>query len=308
MHRCPVHRSHRTSADPGSGNRERALLGSQRLEDALEVIHRGELDDDLPLLLPQVDLDPRLEPVREPGGEFAQGGGEAGAGARTLGAGGRRLPGPHQRDDLFDRTDREPLGDDPQGEPLLLLRVLDREQRPGVTGGQHPGRDPPLDRRSQLQQTQRVGHLGPRAADPVGQLVVGAVEVLEQLVVGGGLLQRVELGAVEVLQQRVEEKLFVLGGPHDGGDGLQARLAAGAPPALAHDQLVTAGAQLADHDRLEEADLLDGGDQFGEGVLVEDLPGLARVGGDGVERQLGEVRADRARGQRLRRGTRRCFT
>jgi len=55
-------------------------------------------------------------------------------------------------------------GLDPQGEPLLLLRVLDREQRPGVTGGQHPGRDPPLDRRSQLQQKQRVGHLGPRAA------------------------------------------------------------------------------------------------------------------------------------------------
>src|SRR5215470_5912946 len=40
--------------------------GRHRLEDAIEVAHRGELDHDLPLALAELDLDPGLEGVREP--------------------------------------------------------------------------------------------------------------------------------------------------------------------------------------------------------------------------------------------------
>ena len=79
---------------------------------------------------------------------------------------------------------------------------------------------------------------GPGPADPLGQLVVGAAEVLEQLLVGGRLLERVELGAVQVLQQRVAEHVGVVGGPDDRGDPLEPGLLGGPPPALAHDQLV----------------------------------------------------------------------
>ena len=43
-------------------------------------------------------------------------------------------------------------------------------------------------------------------ADPGGHLVVGEVEVLDQLLVGGRLLERVEVLAVEVLDQRLLER------------------------------------------------------------------------------------------------------
>ena len=44
----------------------------------------------------------------------------------------------------------------------------------------------------------------------------------------------------------------------------------------------------ANHDRLEEADLLDGGLQLLQRLLVEDVPGLLRVRHDRVDRDLGE--------------------
>ena len=198
-----------------------------------------------------------------------------------------------QRDDLLDRPHRKPLGDDAVGEPVLLLGVVHGQQRPRVPGGEHPGRHPPLHRRREPQQPQRVGHLRTRAPDPVGQLVVGAVEVLQQLVVRRRLFQRVQLRPVQVLQQRVQQQLFVVGRPDDRGDPLQTGLTARPPAALAHDQLIALRPDLPYDDRLEQADLLDGGDQFRERVLVEDLTRLPGVGGDRVQRHLREVRARR---------------
>ena len=108
-------------------------------------------------------------------------------------------------------------------------------------GREHAGRDASLHGRGQLQQPEGVGDLRPRPTDPLGELVVGAAEVLEQLAVGRGLLERVELGAVEVLQQRVPEHVVVVGLPHDRGDRVEAGLLRRTPAALAHDQLVLVG-------------------------------------------------------------------
>lgn len=49
-----------------------ALAGSEGAEDALKVFHRSKLDGDLALLLPQVDLHPRLEAVRQTRRQLAQ--------------------------------------------------------------------------------------------------------------------------------------------------------------------------------------------------------------------------------------------
>jgi hypothetical protein len=62
------------------------------------------------------------------------------------------------------------------------------------------------------------------------------------------------------------------------------------PAALTHDQLVPAGGELADHDRLEEADLLDRRPQLLQRLLVEDLPRLLRVRFDRGDRDLPEPR------------------
>src|SRR5262249_14890040 len=52
--------------------------------------------------------------------------------------------------------------------------------------------------------------------------------------------------------------------------------------------LVLVAADLAYHDRLQEADLLDRGLELLQRLFVEDLPGLLRVGDDRLDRDLRE--------------------
>ena len=70
-----------------------------------------------------------------------------------------------------------------------------------MTGGEHSRCQAPLDEGRKLHEAQRVGDLRPRPRNPLRQLGVGAVEVLQQLMVNGHLLQQIELNAMEVLQQ-----------------------------------------------------------------------------------------------------------
>ena len=48
----------------------------------------------------------------------------------------------------------------------------------------------------------RVGDRRAALADSIGDLLVGQVEVLDQLLVGGGLLERGEILAMQVLDER----------------------------------------------------------------------------------------------------------
>src|SRR5690606_25046188 len=105
------------------------------------------------------------------------------------------------------------------------------------------------------QQSQRVGDLGAGASDPLTELVLGAAEVLQQLLVGVRLLQGIELGAVEVLQQRIAQEIVIAGFTDDRGDRLEAGTARRAPATLTHDELeglaVIGDRDRADHDGLE---------------------------------------------------------
>ena len=75
------------------------------------------------------------------------------------------------------------------------------------------------------------------APDPVGQLLVRHAELLEQLLVGGGLLQRVELDPVDVLQQRVAQQRVVGGVADDGRDACRVRPAG--PPASRRSPMIS---------------------------------------------------------------------
>ena len=90
----------------------------------------------------------------------------------------------------------------------------------------------------QLEQAQGVGNLGTRTANPVGQLLMGGAEVLQQLLVSGGLFQGIELAAVQVLQQRIAEEVVIGGVTDNCGDGFKACSLDCPPAALTHDQLV----------------------------------------------------------------------
>ena len=55
--------------------------------------------------------------------------------------------------------------------------------------------------------------------NPLGEFLLGAVEVAQELLVGERFLQGVEVGAVQVLQERVAEERVVVGPADDGRDG-----------------------------------------------------------------------------------------
>ena len=168
--------------------------------------------------------------------------------------------------------------------------VREGEQRTRVSGGQHAGGHPALDRRRETQQPDRVGDLRPRAADAVGELLVGGAEVAQELVVGRCLLERVELLTVQVLQQGVAQHDVVGGVADDRRDATEPGLARCPPASLAHDELVPRWPNAADDDRLKQTDLPNRVDQLGHGVVVEDPPRLARVRLDRVQIDLRIVR------------------
>ena len=182
-----------------------ALDGSIVATIRSQVLQRGELDGDPALVAPQVDLDPGVVEVGEPVGEVAR---AAGRSAWRRAAGRRlvlaELP---DRDDLLEAAHRDALGDDPRRPagpgrprpaPPSSVRAWPADSTPAATRRCTGGRE--------LEQPQGVADLRPAAADAAGQLLVGAAEVVEQLLVGGRLLQRVQLGAVQVLQQRVAQQ------------------------------------------------------------------------------------------------------
>jgi hypothetical protein len=109
------------------------------------------------------------------------------------------------------------------------------------------------------------------------------LEFFEELLVCRRLLQGIQLGTVDILQQRVTQQVVIGGIPHNRRDGRQSRLLGGPPAALPHHQLVArtgSGRRLPDHNRLHQAKFTDRVDQLGERLFIEDLPGLAWVGLD----------------------------
>src|SRR5262249_15920184 len=80
-----------------------------------------------------------------------------------------------------------------------------------------------LDRRWELQEPQRVRDRDAAASDARRHLIVSEVEVLDELLVRGCILERVEVGAMDVLDQGVLEGRRVVGGTDQRPDRLQAR-------------------------------------------------------------------------------------
>src|SRR5215831_6313970 len=130
-----------------------------------------------------------------------------------------------------------------------------------------------------------------RSPDFACKLLVRRLEVIEQLLIGRGFLQRIQLLPVEVLHQRVPQHLIVGRLPDDRGNQRQPRHLTRAPTPLAHHELIPVGADLPHDYRLKQPDRLDRSRQFGESFLVDDLPWLTRVRGNRRERDLVEVRA-----------------
>ena len=74
-----------------------------------------------------------------------------------------------------------------------------------MSSRQHPRSKASLHKRRQLHEAQGIRDLRPRACDPLRELRMRAVEVLEQLLVSSSLLQRIELDPMQVLQESIPE-------------------------------------------------------------------------------------------------------
>jgi hypothetical protein len=91
------------------------------------------------------------------------------------------------------------------GQRLLIRAVGRAQQRPGVARRQLVLGHEPLDRGRQLEQAQGVGDRRAAPADPLCHLVVREGEVFDQLLVRRSFLERIQVVAMEVLDQRLLE-------------------------------------------------------------------------------------------------------
>lgn len=143
-----------------------------------------------------------------------------------------------------------------------------------------------LDRLGQRNQAQQVGHGHPRLADGIGHLLLGQLELLLQALQGQGFFQRVEVLALDVLDQRHGDGGFVGHFADHGRDGVQPGLLGGAPAPLTGDDLVAVVADRADHDRLHDAVQTDRVRQFLERLGVHVPTRLVLAALDQLDRQL----------------------
>ena len=117
---------------------------------------------------------------------------------------------------------------------------------------------------------------------------MGDAEVLDELLVGGRLFHRVEILAVQVLDQGLLHAGHVGRCSHQSRNGLEAGSTGRPPPALAGDELVLLIAQLADQDGLQDTQFPNGSGQRRERLFVEMGPRLMLVGPDVGDRDLQE--------------------
>ena len=94
-----------------------------------------------------------------------------------------------------------------------------------MPGADHAGGNTLLHCKRQVEQPERVADVRPGTTDLLGKLLMGRTEVVEQLLVGRGFFQRVQLLPVQVLHESVTEHGVVLSFADDGRDHREGRLA-----------------------------------------------------------------------------------
>ena len=115
------------------------------------------------------------------------------------------------------------LLDDPLGQPGRILR---RDQRAGVAGRQRAVDQHVADHVRQLQQPQRVGDMAAALADHLAEVGLGIAVLVDQLLVALRLFDRVEVGALDVLDDREFERGAVVDVADDAPASRSARRAA----------------------------------------------------------------------------------
>ena len=133
---------------------------------------------------------------------------------------------------------RKTLADDLPRERPALVVARHREHGAGVALGERAALDEVEHVVRQLEQSQTVRHGRLRAADPLGELAERERELVLEKRVGACLLDRREILACDVLDEREDQRLAVVGLADERRDRREPRRAGRPPAALAGDELL----------------------------------------------------------------------
>ncbi|MGB8438214.1 MAG: hypothetical protein WCE26_02400 [Candidatus Acidiferrales bacterium] len=161
-----------------------------------------------------------------------------------------------------------PASGDTSGEGEAFLGIRNRQQRTTV-----PRREPAfleqiLDRVFELEQADGVRYGGAVLAGALSHLLLGEMEFVNQALKGVGLLDGVEILALEVLNEGHFERHFLGHVADYNRHTAEAGSLGGAPPALAGNQLI-AISDASDDERLDDSTRANRAGELVERFLAE---------------------------------------
>ena len=198
------------------------------------------------------------------------------------------LPGTALRPghDALGLPDRDPAAGDFVRQVDLQPRTTERRKRLGVTERQSTVADVFLDLGRKGEQSKQIRDRRALLADAVRDFLLSQPQVVDEGLESKRRLQRVQLLALDVLDQRDLEKLIVADVAYQSRDLEQAGTLRSTPAALTDDQLVFTIFDRAYDDRLDDALSLQRLGELFQGRFVEILAGLVTVGAYPVQVDL----------------------
>ena len=143
-----------------------------------------------------------------------------------------------------------------------------------MTGGQLALPHPALHRLRQLQEPDGVGDMAATLAHFLGHILLGAVEAVDQLLIGHAFLDGVEVGALHILDDGDFQRLAIRQLAHHHRHVMQLGHLGSAPATLARHDLIAVGADGPHQDGRQHAFLADGIRQVGQRLLGKRLARL----------------------------------
>ncbi len=138
----------------------------------------------------------------------------------------------------------------------------------------------------ELQEAEVVGDGGAVFSNLDCRFLLGQAEGFDELTVGLGGLDGVEIFPLNILDEGHLEGFGLSNVAHDYGDLREPGFPGGTPSALACDQFECVPTRGVDDDGLDDPPASDRVGEFPDAVAVEILPGLAAAGNDLVDVKL----------------------
>src|SRR5436190_2961307 len=212
---------------------------TERDQDALQIIVTVIFDLDGAPFLPVMHPDSGPEMLLQSILQVLDRGGGKGHGARLPFA-----PGPHRaelaRDEAFGGADRRAAAQDRFRYRQLFRRLLQAEEDLGVSHREQALGQPGLHLFMQIQQAHRIGHCGAASANLLGNVFLAQPEFIRQPEIRARFLDWIEVGALQIFDQRKFQDLKVGGDAGDHRDLDESRFLCCPPAAFSGNQFMPA--------------------------------------------------------------------